>query len=805
MIRDFRAAFRSLRNRPGYTAVIVATLAIVVGCNTAIFTLLNTVLIRPLAYGEPDRLVTVFENNRPQGLDQVSVSAPTYLDWRERSRSFDEMAAYRYLGHTLTKDDSDPERIVTLEVSPSLFRTLGASPFLGRGFVDDEETVGSAPVAILSYAAWSNRFGGDPGVLESTIRLDSQPYTVVGVMPAGFEFPPADADAEVWMPVQMLQDFQRPRVHRMYEVIGHLAPGATLDGARQELNAITADIAVENPDSHSGWGATLVLSHDQLVGDVRTMLWMLFGAVTLVLLIGCVNVANLVLARSAESSREFAIRSAFGARGFALLRLSLAEGLLLAVGGGAAGLGVAYWGVNGLRQLIPASVPRANAIEIDVAVLIFTGFISLVAGVIFGVVPALRTMRPNLIEVLQASGRGTSISRGVRRLSDFLVATEVALAVVLLVGAGMMVGSLLHLLDTDPGFRKSNVVSAVVSLPRARYPGREQMRQFYSDLVQRLNALPDVESAGAVSALPMSAVGTDFNLPFTPPGQEIASPSERPRAGARIVLPGYFQAMGIPLVRGRILDEFDGREDARRGLLINETMARLYFREVEPLGQVLAVPMMGDLEIVGIVGDVRHEGLQAEAGPELFVPFNVFPQPEMHVVAHTTGDANSMISTIRAQILQIDSQQPITKSASIERLLSTSIAQPRFNMALLIGLAFCAVVLAAVGIYAVVSYAVARRTMEIGVRMALGSGRDHTLKLIVGEALRVVAIGTAVGLAGAFGLVRLIQSLLYEVGPTDPPTYVSAVFVVVLVGLMAAVVPAVRATRVDPVVALREE
>ncbi len=380
-----------------------------------------------------------------------------------------------------------------------------------------------------------------------------------------------------------------------------------------------------------------------------------------------------------------------------------------------------------------------------------------------------------------------------------------ALAVVLLVGAGLMVGSLLHLLDTDPGFRKSNVVSAVVSLPRARYPAREQMRQFYGDLVGRLDALPDVESAGAVSALPMSAVGTDFNLPFTPPGQEIASPSERPRAGTRIVIPGYFQAMGIPLIRGRVLDEFDGREDARRGGLINETMVRLYFREVEPLGQVLAVPMMGDIEIVGIVGDVRHEGLQAEAGPEIFVPFNVFPQPEMHVVAHTTGDANSMISTIRSQILQIDPQQPITESASIERLLSTSIAQPRFNMALLIGLAFSAVVLAAVGIYAVVSYAVARRTMEIGVRMALGSGRDQTLKLIVGEALRVVAIGTAIGLVGAFGLVRLIQSLLYEVQPTDPPTYVSAVFVVVLVGLMAAIVPAVRATRVDPVVALREE
>lgn len=805
MIRDFRTAFRSLMRRPGYTAVIVATLAVVVGANTAIFTLLNTVLIQPMEYATPDRLVTIFENNLPQGLDQVGVSAPTYLDWRERAQSFSEMAVYRYLGHAIDSPDSDPERIVSLEISPSLFPTLGVAPMLGRAFAEEEASPGGPAVVILSYGSWASRFGKDPEVIGSSVRLDGQPYEVVGVMPRTFEFPPADSDAEAWLPAQMLLDFQRPRFHRLYNVIASLENDRTLEQATEEMAAIAGDVARENPDTHTGWGVTLVGAHEQMVGDAATMLWMLFGAVTLVLMIGCVNVANLVLARSTESTREFAIRSAFGARGFALLRLSLAEGLLLALAGGAAGLLFAYWGVGSLRGLIPPGVPRAAGMEIDPTILAFMAGVSIVAGIIFGFVPALRTFRPDLGEILQGSTRGASAGRGMRWLSNLLVASEVALAVVLLVGAGLMVGSLLHLMDTNPGFRKSNVVSTVISLPSWRYEGREQQRQFYTELVERLRARPEVRSAGATSALPMSAVGSDFNLPFSPPGLEVNSPSERPRAATRLVMPGYFQSMGIPLVRGRLLDEFDGRRDGASGTVINETMAQLYFREVDPLGQVLEMPMIGSIEIVGIVGDVLHDGLQADTGPELFVPFATFPRPEMHVVTHTFDDPNQMITTIRGEILQIDPQQPISDASSIERLLSTSIAQPRFNMALLVALAFCAVILAAVGIYAVVSYAVARRTMEMGIRMAIGAGCGQILKLIVGESLKVVAVGSLAGLVGAFGLVRLIESLLFEVTATDPATYLAAIFVVLGVGITASIVPALRATRVDPVVALREE
>jgi putative ABC transport system permease protein len=715
------------------------------------------------------------------------------------------MAAYRYLGHTLDLPNAEPERIVTLEVSPSLFRTLGTEPNLGRAFLDEEETPGSDQVAILSYGSWVGRYGGDPDVIESTIRLDGQLYTVVGIMPRGFEFPPGDAEAEVWLPLQMLTPVQRPRNHRMFNVVARVASGRTLADVVAEMNAIAADIERENPDTHRGWGVTLISAHERLVGNVSAMLWVLFAAVSVVLSIGCVNVANLMLARSAESTRELAIRSAFGARGWAILRLSLIEGLSLALAGGLGGVLLAYVGVIGLKALIPPSIPRADQIQIDTTVLTFTVLVSVAAGIVFGLVPAFRAMRLNLSQILQSSSRTATAGRRTRWMSDGLVGCQIAFAVVLLVGAGLLVGSLVHLIDVDPGFRRTNLVSAVVSLPASRYGGRELQRQFYSDLMSRLADLPGIQSVGAVSALPMSDVGDDLSLPFDPPGLQSSSPSERPRAAARIVMAGYFRAMGIPLVRGRVLDDFDGREGGRQAMVINQTMADVYFKDIDPIGQVLTMPMMGNLEIVGVVGDVRHDGLQAQAGPEVFVPYNVFPRSEMQVVVHSTGAPEAALSAIRDQILEIDPQQPISASYSIEELLSTSIAQPRFNMALLVGFASAAILLAAFGIYAVVSYMVARRTTELGVRMALGADRRSILRMIVGESMRVVVIASTVGIVAAFGLARSIRSLLYEVQPTDPLTFAAAVFVAVSIGMLASAVPALRAMRVDPAVALRND
>lgn len=803
MGRDLKAVLRSLALRPGYTVSIVATLVLVIGCNTTIFTLLNGVLLEPLAYESPDQLISIFEANRAQNNDQLAVSAPTFMDWRERSQFIESMAAYRYLGHTLDPPDSDPERIVTLEVSPSLFRTLGTEPSLGRTFLDEEETPGSDPVVILSHRSWVGRYGGDPGVIDTAIRLDGQLHTVVGVMPEGFQFPPGDAEAEAWLPLQMLTPIQRPRNHRMFNVVARVASDHTLDDVTREMNAIAADIERENPDTHRGWGVTLISAHERLVGNVSTMVWVLFAAVCAVLLIGCVNVANLMLARSAESTRELAIRSAFGARGWAILRLSLVEGLSLTVAGGLGGVLLAYAGVAALKTLIPPDVPRADQIQIDTTVLTFTALVSVAAGIAFGLVPAFRAMQLNLSQILQASSRTATAGRGARWMSDTLVGSQIAMAVVLLVGAGLMVGSLLHLIDVDPGFRRTNLVAAAVSLPASRYGERELQRQFYSDLTSRLAALSGIQSVGAASALPMSDVGGDLSLPFDPPGLESLSPSERPRAAARIVMADYFRAMGIPLLRGRVLDEFDGRDGGRQAMVINQTMADLYFRDIDPIGQVLTLPMMGDLEIVGIVGDVRHEGLQAQAGPEVFVPFNVFPRPDMQVIVHITGAADAAVSAIRNQILEIDPQQPISAASRIEELLSTSIAQPRFNMALLVGFASTAVFLAAFGIYAVVSYAVARRRTEMGVRMALGADGRSIFRMIVGESMRVVVIASMVGIIAAIGLTRLIRGLLYEVQPTDPLTFSVALFVAVSIGTLASVVPAVRAMRVDPAVALR--
>jgi predicted permease len=458
-----------------------------------------------------------------------------------------------------------------------------------------------------------------------------------------------------------------------------------------------------------------------------------------------------------------------------------------------------------LKALIPPGVPRADQIEIDTTVLAFTALVSVAAGIAFGLVPAFRAMRSNLSQLLGASGRTATQGRRTRWMSNLLVGSQIALAVVLLVGAGLMVESLRQLIDSDPGFRRTNLASATVSLPASRYAGRESQRQFYSDLTGRLALLPDVRSAGAVSALPMSDVGGDLSLPFDPPGLESSSPSERPRAAARIVMADYFQAMGIPLLRGRLLDEFDGLEGGSQAMVINQTMAQLYFRDLDPIGQVLTMPMMGDLRIVGIVGDVRHDGLQAQAGPEVFVPFSVFPRPEMQVVVHSTGTSGAAISAIRNQILEIDAQQPISGAASIEELLSTSIAQPRFNMALLVGFALTAVLLAGFGTYAVVSYAVARRTTEMGIRMALGADGKSILRMVVGESMRVVFVASLAGVAGAFGLVRFIRSLLFEVQPSDPPTFAAALVIAVGIGMLASLIPAIRATRIAPAVALRSD
>lgn len=803
MRRDFREAFRFLAANPGFAAVVILTLGLAIGVNSTIFSVLHGVLLRPLAYAEPGRLVGLWESNPAQGLDRSEVSAATYIDWRERTRAFERIGIFRHRGFTLTGEDQ-AERIASVDVSPALLQLLGVAPVVGQLFSDDDERPGQERQVILSYATWQRRFGGSPGVVGRTLELDDATYTVVGVMPRDFRLPATDPDVELWAPLTLDLRALASRPHRMYEAIGRLAPGVSLEQARQDMASVAAGIARENQDTQAGWGVTLVPAHEQVVGNIGETLWVLFGAVVLVLVIACANIANILLARSARASRDFAVRAAFGAGSWVLVRRSLAESAVLTLTGGAAGLLVAWWGIRALRPLIPANVPRAEGIGLDLQVLAFTAVVTILSGVIFGLAPAWRAMRPNVMDVLQEGSRGSTPSRAARRLSDLMVVAEVALALMLLVSAGLLIRSFVRLTAIDPGYRTSGIVATHVVLPRARYQPPAAKRQFIGELVERVGRLPGVTRASAVSVLPMSAVGVEFDLPFTIDGLEATNPSERPRAAYRAVMPGYFQTMGIQLRRGRVFDAFDGRENGPKVTIVNESVVRRYFGDVDPIGRLVRMPMAGDLQIVGVVADIRHDGLEASAEAEVFVPYFQFPLSEMQIVVATDLDAGTVARGVKAEMAGLDPRLPIAKVSSIEDLVSASIAQRRFNMTLLAGLALCAALLAAVGVYGVVTYSVTRRTPEIGVRMALGADSGRTFRLVVFGAMRVVLVGIVLGLAGAIAAGRSLQNLLFGVTPFDAVTFVASGLAIAAIGACAATVPALRAARIDPVTALRD-
>ena len=804
MKQDIREALRFLAANPGFAAVVILTLGLAIGVNSTIFSVVYGVLLRPLAYAEPDRLAGLWESNTAQGLDRSEVSAATYIDWRERTRAFERIGLLRYRGFTLT-NGNQAERVSTVDVSPALFQLLGVPPVVGRTFSDEDERPGQQRQLVLSHGTWMRRFGGDPAVVGRTLQLDDATHTVVGVMPRDFRLPATDPDVEMWSPLTLDLGALASRPHRMYEAIGRLAPGVTLAQARLDMAAVAGGLARENPETQQGWGVTIIPAHRQVVGDIGETLWVLFGAVVLVLVIACANIANILLARSARTSRDFAVRAAFGADRWTLVRRSLVESAVLTLTGGAVGLAVAWWGIRALRPLIPANVPRAEGIGLDPSVLAFTAVAAIGSGVLFGLVPAWRAMRPNVLDVLQEGSRGSTPGRAARRLSDVMVVAEVALALVLLVSAGLLIRSFVRLTAVDPGYRTSGIVATHVVLPRARYQAPAAKRQFIADLVERVGRMPGVTRASAVSVLPMSPVGVEFDLPFTIDGLAATSPSERPRARYRAVMPEYFQTMGIQLRRGRGLDSFDGREDGAKVAIVNESVVRRYFGSVDPLGKLVRMPMAGDLHIVGVVADIRHDGLEATAEAEVFVPYFQFPLSEMQIVVATDLDAGTVARGVKAEMAGLDPRLPIARVSAIEDLVSASIAQRRFNMTLLTSLALCAALLAAVGVYGVVTYAVTRRTPEIGVRMALGADAGRTFRLVVLGALKVMLVGVTLGLAGAAAAGRSLQNLLFGVPPFDLLTFVVSGLAIVTVGTVAASVPALRAARIDPVAALRQE
>jgi putative ABC transport system permease protein len=794
----FSYAFRTLRRQPTFVLIALATLTLGIGANTAIFSVIKTVVLNPLPYDDPEQIVVLWEVS-PEG-NQDRVSVPTFEDWQKEARSFESLAAYRHVDFSLA-GSGDPRNVPGVRATPDLFRMLRANALLGRTFTPDESVVGADRVVVFSHGLWQRVLGSDPTIVGKTVRLDAMPYTVVGVMPPGFEFP-TSTNVEAWAPLAFdPKDMHgQSRRARSLTVVGRLAGGVTPAQAQDELTVLANRIAAAYPTSNQGWGARLVAAHEQLVAASRPALMVLMGAVGFLLLIVCANMANLLLARLSSRRREIAVRGALGASRLEIAQPILAESVLLSVGGGALGLAAAVAGLRLLTTLPGARLPRLDQVHLDGGVLLFTAVVSVLVAIAFGVVPALHASRSDLRSQLGESV-GTTASPYARHVLSGLVVVEVALALVLLVGAGLMVRSFTKLLQVNPGFEAANLVGAQVLLPTTKYRERQNVARFYEDVIERLQRAPGVERASAVSILPMSDVGQAMALPFNVEGQP-PPPTEDPLADVRIVAPGYFETMKISLVQGRFLDERDVLE-APRTCVINETMARRYFADRSPLGLIIQNPH-GKSEVVGVVADVRSQGLDSEPKKQVYLPLRQSPSPGMAVVARTDRDPLALGATIQSVIWSVDPEQPIYQLSTMDQILARAVFLPRLSTTLLATFALAALLLAALGIYGVLSYSVSQRTREIGLRMALGSSGGQTVGLVVRNSLLLVGIGGAIGLGAAAVLSRTMARVLYGVGPFDLPSFSAALIVLVLAGLGASLLPAMRATRVDPMIALRD-
>ena len=794
----FTYAFRTLRRQPTFVFVAVLTLALGIGANTAIFSVIKTVVLNPLPYENPEKIAVLWEVN-PDG-NQERVSIPTYEDWKREAKSLESSAAYRHVDFSFA-GKGDPQNVPGLRATPDLFDVLKSNAALGRTFVPEEATVGNDRVVVLSHGFWTRVFGADRGVVGTTIQLDSVPFTVIGVMPPVFEFPTA-TNVEVWAPLAFdPKDMHgQSRRARSLTVVARMAVNATPQQTQEELNVLASRIAAEYKDSNDGWGARVVAAHEQLVSSSRPALMVLMGAVGFLLLIVCANMANLLLARLSSRRREMAVRGALGASQWEVARPVVAESLLLSFTGGALGLVGAFAGLRLLSTLPEGQMPRMDQIQLDGGVLLFTTVVSIGVALAFGLVPALHASRQDLKESLNES-TGSTGSPYARRLLSGLVVVEVALALVLLVGAGLMTRSFSKLLQVSPGFDSTNLVAARVLLPTTKYQRATQVR-FYEDVLERIRRAPGVMNASAVSAMPLHDVGAAGALPFNVEGQQ-PPPTEDPLADVRIAAPGYFETMKIKLLEGRFLDERDDSVGPRTAV-INETMARRYFPGESPLGRIIQNPH-GKAEVVGVVGDVHNQGLASEPKKQVYLPMRQSPTAGMALVARTDGDPAAFAGTFQRVIWEVDREQPIYELSTMDQILARAVFLPRLSTTLLALFALAALLLAALGIYGVLSYSVSQRTREIGLRMALGASSGNTVALIVRNSVMLVAIGGGVGLVAAVLLARSMSGILYGVGPFDLPSFALAAVTLMIAGVGASLLPALRTTRVDPMVALRDQ
>jgi putative ABC transport system permease protein len=806
LIKDIQYGLRGLLKHPGFTAIAIITLALGIGANTAIFSVVNAVLLRPLPYPQPDQLVRLGESTLLKGTFE-SVTAGNFLDWRAQAQTFAGMSAIRYEGFNLTGADR-PERITGVIANSNFFSVMQVQPFLGRAFIPDDEKSGDARVAVIGYGLWLRRFAADPSVTTRRLTINGKEVAIVGVMPPGFDFP---GEAQIWVPahgavpehiLRPTVDMSQDRGSGYLETIARLKPGVTMDQAQAELNTIAERLAKQYPDSNQGRGVKLISLREEVVGDVRGTLLILFGAVGFVLLIAGSNVANLLLARGATRQKEIAIRRALGASRARLVRQLLTESVLLTFMGGALGMLVAQWSMRPLLSLAPAGVHGLTDTRIDSRVLLFTLGLSLIAGLLFGLLPALQVSKTSLNDSLKESARGSGSSPGRNRARTLLIVSEVSLSLVLLVGAGLVIKSFIRVQQVDPGFQTASIQTVRLTLPATKYPEKTQQAEFFHQVIEDLEANPGVELASAISRLPLTPGNSNRSIQIE--GQPPAAPGEAIVADYRAISPNYFRTMGIPVLRGR---DFTDRDDANAPgtVIINDQLARKVFPNSDPLGKRLKVE--GDenwLEVVGVTGNVKHFGLDSETHAEMYVSYRKYPWPFMSVVTRARGGVD-LSNAIRTSIWRIDRDEPIPEVLTMELMVSRSLASRRLNMMLLGIFGALALVLAAIGIYGVISHSVSQRTHEIGLRMALGARTSDVIKLVLKHGMTPALAGVAAGLVGAFALTRLMRSLLFGVTPTDFLTFASVAVALLIVALLACYIPARRATKVDPLVALRYE